>query len=77
KLLFDDVQHHNTPHIHASYGEYKASISLQGELLAGSMPIKQFKIISAWLILHEDEVSIAWKKAVNGEHFEKIQPSLL
>ncbi|MEG2570970.1 MAG: DUF4160 domain-containing protein, partial [Clostridia bacterium] len=28
KLLFDDNQQHNIPHIHAVYGEYKASISL-------------------------------------------------
>ncbi|MEG1104782.1 MAG: DUF4160 domain-containing protein [Oscillospiraceae bacterium] len=77
KLLFDDNQQHNTPHIHATYGEYKASISLDGNLLAGSMPAKQFKLIVGWLVLHEGEVQEAWNKAVNGEQFNKIPPALL
>lgn len=74
KLLFNDTQQHNVPHIHAFYGEYEASISLNGDLLAGSMPAKQFKMIVGWLMLHEDETNSAWNKAVKGEHFDKIQP---
>ncbi|MEG1886599.1 MAG: DUF4160 domain-containing protein [Oscillospiraceae bacterium] len=74
KMLFNDTQQHNVPHIHAYYGDYEASISLDGDLLAGSMPAKQFKMIVGWLMLHEDEVNDAWNKAVKGEHFNKIEP---
>lgn len=74
KLLYNDNVQHNEPHIHAVYGEYFASISLKGVLLAGSMPSKQFKMIVGWLALRETEVYAAWAKAVNGEPFNKIMP---
>ena len=27
-LLFKDTQHHNKPHVHVYYGEYKASVGI-------------------------------------------------
>ena len=44
-MLFMDTKQHNKPHVHVYYGEYEASIALDGELLAGSIPRKQFKMI--------------------------------
>lgn len=57
-MLFNDTVQHNKPHVHVSYGEYKASVGIDGE----------------WLALHEDEAYAAWNKAVRGEHFDKIKP---
>ena len=74
KMLFNDTAQHNKPHIHAYYGEYEASISIDGELLAGSMPYKQLKIIIGWLALHEIELYSAWNKAIKGESINKIKP---
>ena len=71
-MLFRDIQHHNKPHVHVYYGEYEASVAVDGELLAGSLPRKQMKIVIGWLALHEEEVYKAWNLAVQGEHFEKI-----
>lgn len=73
-MLFNDTSQHNKPHVHVYYGEYEASVGLDGELLAGSLPKKQFKILVGWLLLHEEEVYKAWNLAVRGEHFDKIQP---
>lgn len=73
-MLYKDIAQHNTPHIHVRYNEYEASISLDGELLAGSLPQKQFKIIVGWLLFHEEEVYSAWNLAVAGLEFEKINP---
>ena len=47
---------------------------IDGELLAGSLPQKQFKMLVGWLALHEEEAYAAWNKAVRGEHFDKITP---
>ena len=74
KMLFNDTSQHNKPHIHAYYGEYEASIGIDGELLAGSIPVKQLKMIQAWLLIHEEEAYAAWNNAVRGEHFNKIDP---
>ncbi len=73
-MLFNDTIQHNKPHIHAYYGEYEASVALDGELLAGSLPRKQYKILVGWLLYHEEEVYKAWNLAVKGEHFDKIKP---
>jgi len=59
-MLFNDTVQHNKPHIHVYYGEYKAAIGIDGELLSGSLP---------WLALNEDKAYVAWNKAVRGEHF--------
>ena len=56
KMLFMDNGRHNKPHVHVYFGDYKASIGIDGELLAGSLPVRQYKLIQAWLILHEDEL---------------------
>lgn len=74
KLLYNDTVQHNKPHIHVYYGEYQASIGMDGELLAGSLPMRQLKMIVGWLALHEDETYAAWNCAVRGIPFEKIRP---
>lgn len=74
KMLYADNVQHNKPHIHAYYGEYEASVGIDGELLAGSLPVKQLKLLQAWLIIHEDELYSAWNNAVKGEPFAKIEP---
>ena len=71
-MLFRDTQRHNKPHVHVYYGEYEASVGVDGELLAGSLPRRQLKIVVGWLALHEEEVYTAWNRAVQGEHFDKI-----
>lgn len=45
KLLFNDTVQHNKPHVHVYYGEYQASVGIDGELLAGSLPVKQLKMV--------------------------------
>lgn len=50
----DDGQHHK-PHVHVYYGEHEAEIAIDGELLAGSLPRKQMRIIVGWLAFHEEK----------------------
>ena len=73
-MLFKDTQQHNKPHVHVYYGEYEASVGIDGELLAGSLPLKQLKIVVGWLAHNEDAAYAAWNIAVQGLHFDKIEP---
>ena len=73
-MLFHDTSKHNKPHVHVYYGEYEAVIAIDGELLAGSSPQKQFKIVTGWMAFHEEEIYAAWNLAVKGEHFKKVPP---
>ena len=74
KMLFSDDVQHNKPHFHVYYNDYSASVGIDGELLSGSLPVKQLKLVLAWAALHEDELYIAWNKAVRSEPFDKIEP---
>lgn len=65
---------HNIPHIHAEYGDYEAVYSFKGNLIEGSLPNKQKKLVEAWIALHEDELDANWKLLQSGEQFFKINP---
>ncbi len=73
-FFFDDDQHH-APHVHVRYQGKKASLSISdGEVLAGSLPKKQLKLVQAWLEIHNDELLANWELAANGEQIFKIDP---
>jgi hypothetical protein len=74
KMYFNDNIQHHKPHVHAYFNEYEASIAIDGELLAGSIPAKELKLVQAWLAIHEDELYNTWNKAVQGKPFGKIKP---
>ena len=74
KMIYSDIGQHNKPHFHVYYAEYEASIGVDGELLAGSLPVKQLRLVQAWATIHEDELYAAWNKAVRNEAFGKIDP---
>lgn len=41
KMIFFDDDRHHKPHVHVFYGDFKASVAIDGELLAGKLPDKQ------------------------------------
>lgn len=74
RMYMIDNKHHNTPHFHAKYAEFEASISLpDGEILAGNLPKKQLRLVQAWVELHKDELMANWEIAISGELPYKIE----
>ncbi|MCD7959527.1 MAG: DUF4160 domain-containing protein [Ruminococcus sp.] len=71
RMFYDD---HNPPHIHAIYGDCKASFTLDGELLDGNLPNKQRKLVEAWIAIHQDELAANWQLAQSGEPIFRIEP---
>ena len=52
-----DTDRHHAPHLHVVYAEYKASVAIQtGELLAGSLPTRQLRLVQAWVEIHREEL---------------------
>lgn len=74
RMQFSDIGQHNKPHVHIQYAEYNAVIALDGELLKGEIPVKQLKLLEAWMAIHEDELYKAWNDAVRNIPFAKIEP---
>jgi len=59
---------HNPPHIHALYQNKKATFDIKnGDKIEG-------KLVSAWIILHRDELLANWELAQNGELPYNIDP---
>ena len=65
---------HNPPHFHAEYQGYKAVINFEGEVIEGEMPIKQVKIIAAWVEIHQEELIANWELAIKEQPLYKIEP---
>ena len=65
---------HNPPHIHIQYAEYKAIVDFNGDILEGELPVKQRKLIEAWIVLHQDELYANWQLAKDKQSLFKIDP---
>lgn len=73
-IIYMYAADHNPPHFHAVYQDFEAQFSLEGELIAGSMPRKQTRLISAWVELHRDELLANWELAKQDQPLYKIAP---
>ena len=71
RMYYDD---HNPPHFHAFYGDYKAIFTLDGELIEGNIPTSKAKLITAWTLIHKDELMANWQLAKNSEKLYSISP---
>ena len=75
RMYFFDNQQHSLPHVHVEYAEHSAVFSLcDGALLSGSLPVRQTKLLQAWLELRNEELMADWQLALNGESIFKIDP---
>jgi len=66
---------HNPPHIHVYYQDMTAVINIQdGNLMSGKLPLKQMRLVSAWIEIHQDELLADWELCQNGEKPFSIEP---
>ena len=68
-----DRRHHK-PHIHIRYNNLKAVYDLECDILAGSIPYKQRKLVEAWIIIHKQELNNLWNLLQEGKEYFKISP---
>lgn len=67
-------QHHRS-HFHAYYGDDVAIYALSPiELIAGSLPRRQRRLVEAWAELHEDELLADWQLLQSGQMSLPIAP---
>lgn len=65
---------HNIPRIHAEYQGQEMVISLDVEILEGSLPSKKTKLVLAWIEIHNEELVANWQLLSEGEECFKIDP---
>lgn len=74
-IFYEDKAKHHKAHIHARYQGRSASISIEeGEILAGTIPRKQKRLVQAWIDIHKDELLADWELAESGEKPFRIKP---
>lgn len=74
-MYFEDTERHKLPHIHVRYSGQRASVAIEdGQVLAGSIPSKQLKLVQAWVEIHKDELFADWELAAAGEQPFRIAP---
>jgi len=74
QIFFEKNEKHNLKHIHIRYNEYKAVYDFEGNLIEGKLPIKQSKMVEAWILIHKEELSLLWDCIQNDGQFFKIEP---
>ena len=75
RMYFFDAERHHSAHIHAQYQGQQAQFAIDsGELLAGTLPRAQTRLVQAWIEIHRDELAVAWQLAVTGQRPGKIAP---
>ncbi|HET7572657.1 MAG TPA: DUF4160 domain-containing protein [Gaiellaceae bacterium] len=62
------------PHFHARYAGQAASIGVDGELIAGSLPRRALALVVEWAALHQAELLANWERARREEQLEPIDP---
>ena len=74
-IYFDDVGVHSKPHFHAQYAEHRAVFSIpEADLLAGTLPRRQRRLVQGWAALHDTDLQDAWTRALNMEPPGRIEP---
>ncbi|GAB2198854.1 DUF4160 domain-containing protein [Sessilibacter sp. MAH4] len=69
---------HHYPHIHADYAGQKAVFNIAtAELMEGSFPKKERKLVEAWIELRKTQLNANWNKlnvSSGTPSFFKVEP---
>jgi hypothetical protein len=66
---------HHMPHFHAYYQDDVAVYGIEPvDLIAGSLPRRQQRLVEAWAELHTTELMADWNLLQSGQLPEPIEP---
>lgn len=73
--IYMNWREHQPPHFHANYGSDEVAISINDiEVLEGSLPNKQLKMLLGWTALHQEELLENWQLAEQKQDLFPIEP---
>ena len=66
---------HHRPHFHAYYQQQVAIFGVDTiDLVAGTLPRQQQRLVEAWAELHQEELKANWDRLQEGRSPSKIEP---
>jgi hypothetical protein len=75
RMFSEPAGRHHASHFHAYYQEHVAVFSISPvQLIAGSLPQRQQRLVEAWAELHEDELLADWQLLLEGRRPAPIEP---
>lgn len=73
--IFMNWHEHQPPHFHATYGGDEVLISIRElEVIEGSIPSKQLKMLLGWAAFHQEELMENWELAEGKQELFAIEP---
>lgn len=73
--VFINWREHQPPHFHATYGGQEVLVSISDiEVLEGSLPGKQLKMLLGWAAFHQEELMENWALAEKQQELFPIEP---
>jgi len=75
RMYFEIGAPHHEPHFHAYYQEAVAVFNVESiELVAGTLPKRQQRLVEAWAELHREELIVDWHRLQAGQSPLPIAP---
>jgi hypothetical protein len=66
---------HNPPRFHATYNEYKATISIDPlQVTNGKLPARVLGLVIEWATMHRQELLENWQALCGKKGYSKIAP---
>ena len=73
--IYMNWREHQPPHFHAKYGSDEVLVSIADlEVIEGSIPSKQVKMLLGWAAFHQEELMENWHLAENKQELFAIEP---
>ena len=73
--IYINWREHQPPHFHATYGGEEVIVDIRDlEVIEGSLPGKQLKMLLGWAALRQDELMENWLLAEKNQELFPIDP---
>jgi Domain of unknown function (DUF4160) len=72
--MYWNERDHPVPHFHAYHAGRRASVSADGDVLAGSLESRALQFVREWATLRHDEILANWERARRNEPLLGIDP---
>jgi hypothetical protein len=72
--MYWNERDHPVVHFHAYHAGRRASVSLDGQLLAGSLEPRALQVVREWASIRREEILANWERARRNEPLLAIPP---
>lgn len=75
RMYVERGERHHLPHFHALYQGKSAVYRIDtAEMIGGYLPLRQRRLVEAWVELHRDELLANWERLQHDEPALRIAP---